>query len=79
MTYVTHSTKWLSEKISQDTKDLIARFYELADSRQSDAGCLMANEVFSNDATLIAANGTHRGSTGISNLHSGFPRGQLTI
>lgn len=65
MSYVTEHTKWLSEAISQETKELIARFYELADSKQADAGQLMATQVFSKEATLVAANGTHKGSEGI--------------
>lgn len=65
MSYVTEHTKWLSDAISQETKHLIARFYELADSKQPDAGQLMATQVFSKEATLVAANGTHKGSLGI--------------
>lgn len=65
MSYVTEHTKWLSEAISQETKQLIARFYELADSKQPDAGQLLATQVFAKEATLVAANGTHKGSSGI--------------
>lgn len=69
MSYITQNTAWLSDDISQDVKDLVARFYELADSKSDDAGQLMASEVFSPDAVLIGPSGTFRGSKGsISSL-----------
>lgn len=66
MSYVTNATKWLSEAIGQNTKDLIAKFYELADSHQTDSGHLMATQVFTKDASLVATNGIYKGSAGIS-------------
>ncbi|KAF7133926.1 hypothetical protein CNMCM5793_005392 [Aspergillus hiratsukae] len=66
MSYVTENTKWMSDQITGNTKDLVARFYELADSKQSDAGQLMATEVFSEDAVLFTPGGTYKGFTEIS-------------
>ncbi|CAL5873685.1 uncharacterized protein PFLUO_LOCUS7967 [Penicillium psychrofluorescens] len=66
MSYVTENTKWMSDQITGDTKDLIARFYELADSKQSDVGQIMATEIFSEDALLFSPSGTFKGSTEIS-------------
>uniref|UniRef100_A0A0C4DIR7 Uncharacterized protein n=1 Tax=Fusarium oxysporum (strain Fo5176) TaxID=660025 RepID=A0A0C4DIR7_FUSOF len=57
--------QWLSDSVSQHIKDLIATFYELADSRELDAGTRMATEVFTKDAVWITANGTFKGFTGI--------------
>ncbi|UPL04304.1 hypothetical protein LCI18_015238 [Fusarium solani-melongenae] len=62
MSYVTEATTWLSDNLSQDVKTLIARFYELADSKQSDVGHIMATEIFTKDAVLANPNGTHRGN-----------------
>lgn len=66
MSYVTESTVWLSDGISQDIRDLIARFYELADSRQSNAGPLMASEVFTHDGIFKSSTGAHTGAEGMS-------------
>lgn len=66
MTYVTENTQWLSKDITPEAKTVVARFYELADSRQSDAGHLMASEVFTQDAVLVSPNGTFQGFNGMS-------------
>ncbi|KAJ5810315.1 uncharacterized protein N7503_002533 [Penicillium pulvis] len=66
ISYVTEGTKWMSDQITGNTKELVARFYELADSKQSDAGQLMATEVFSEDAALSTPGGTFKGFTEIS-------------
>ncbi|KAJ9414793.1 hypothetical protein QL093DRAFT_2449163 [Fusarium oxysporum] len=50
MHYSTEGAQWLSDSVSQHIKDLIATFYELADSRELDAGTRMATEVFTKDA-----------------------------
>lgn len=73
MSYVTENTKWMSDQITGDTKDLIARFYELADSKQSDVGQVMATEIFSEDALLFSPNGTFKGSTGTKEYHYHSP------
>ncbi|KNB20071.1 hypothetical protein FOXG_17305 [Fusarium oxysporum f. sp. lycopersici 4287] len=61
MHYSTEGAQWLSDSVSQHIKDLIATFYELADSRELDAGTRMATEVFTKDAVWITANGTFKG------------------
>ncbi|KAL4801509.1 hypothetical protein BDV18DRAFT_164924 [Aspergillus unguis] len=66
MAYITENTQWMSDPISQETKDLIARFYQLADSKQSDAGHRLATEVFSEDALLSTPHGRFNGFTEIS-------------
>ncbi|CAI6099520.1 unnamed protein product [Clonostachys chloroleuca] len=58
--------QWLSSSVGQHTKDLIATFYELADSREPDAGTRMATEIFTKDAIWITANGTFKGFSEIS-------------
>jgi hypothetical protein len=72
MSYVTEDTIWMSDQITGKTKGLVARFYELADSRQSDAGQLMATEIFSEDATLFTPGGKFTGFTGIEASHHHF-------
>ncbi|KAH7159415.1 hypothetical protein B0J13DRAFT_432830 [Dactylonectria estremocensis] len=66
MSYVTEATAWLSDDINDHVKALIARFYELADSKQPDAGHLMASEVFTDDAVLISPQGRMAGFREIS-------------
>ncbi|KAJ5633487.1 hypothetical protein N7490_009826 [Penicillium lividum] len=65
MSYITKDTKWMSNQITDDTKDLVARFYKLADSKQSDAGQLMAAGVFSKDAILSTPGGMFKTFAGI--------------
>ncbi|KAK1640692.1 hypothetical protein BDP81DRAFT_167082 [Colletotrichum phormii] len=71
MSYVTNATAWLSDSINSQTKSLIAAFYELADSKEEDAGHRLSTEVFSNDATFISPSGTFHGSTEISKCREG--------
>ncbi|KAH7141942.1 hypothetical protein EDB81DRAFT_884996 [Dactylonectria macrodidyma] len=66
MSYVTESTEWLSVEISQDIKNLFARYYELADSKDPDTGHLMAIEIFTESAVLIGPNGPLKGSKEIA-------------
>lgn len=61
MSYVTQITTWPVTVVSPDIQHTIATFYELADSKDVNAGLRMANEVFAPNATLIAASGTFRG------------------
>ncbi|KAM5357063.1 hypothetical protein ACJZ2D_016654 [Fusarium nematophilum] len=62
MSYVTNTTVWLSGNASEEVKGLIARFYELADSKRVDAGDIIATQIFTKDATLISPNGTFQGA-----------------
>lgn len=64
MSYVTENCVWLSAAFTQQIKDVVARFYELADSTSPDAGSVMASDVFSKDAVLIGPTGTFTGSEG---------------
>ncbi|KAH7146782.1 hypothetical protein B0J13DRAFT_524523 [Dactylonectria estremocensis] len=66
MRYPIEGAQWLSDSLGQHIKDLIATFYELADSRELDAGTRMATEVFTEDAVWISANGTFKGFSEIS-------------
>ncbi|KAH8648259.1 hypothetical protein BGZ61DRAFT_376428 [Ilyonectria robusta] len=66
MSYTSKNTLWLSDSIGQDVKDLITKFYTLADPKESNAGTRMATEVFTNDAVLVTANGTFRGVSEIA-------------
>jgi hypothetical protein len=68
MSYVTQTTTWLSDDISHNVKNLIARFYELADSKAADAGRLMATDVFSTDGVFVSPSGTFRGFEGSDSL-----------
>ncbi|RSL96333.1 hypothetical protein CDV31_013511 [Fusarium ambrosium] len=66
MSYVTKGAIWLSAEISQDVKDVLAKYYELADSKDLDAGHLMATRIFTENAILVGPNGTLRGSKEIA-------------
>lgn len=65
MSYVTQNTVWPdSARLSQKTKDLISLFYSLADHPGPDAGPRLANEVFMEDARMVAGTGEFKGSEG---------------
>ncbi|KAM5346051.1 hypothetical protein ACJ41O_009056 [Fusarium nematophilum] len=66
MSHVTEGARWLSTEISQDVKDVLARYYELADSKDSDTGHQMATGIFTENAILVGPNGTLRGSKDIA-------------
>ncbi|KAH7002657.1 hypothetical protein EDB80DRAFT_616073 [Ilyonectria destructans] len=66
MHYSIEGAQWLPDSVGQHIKDLVATFYELADSKELDAGTRMATEVFTKDAELITANGTFQGFSEIS-------------
>ncbi|KAK1671463.1 hypothetical protein BDP55DRAFT_771761 [Colletotrichum godetiae] len=70
MSYVTNATAWLSDSINFQTKNMIAAFYELADSSE-DTGHRLSTEVFSNEATFISPSGTFHGSIEISKCREG--------
>jgi hypothetical protein len=69
MSYVTQATVW-PEPVSLDgaVKDVLGLFYQLADDKSSQAGPRMASEVFTPDATLLAATGVFRGKEGTSGI-----------
>jgi len=56
MSYVTQNTAWPADA-SPAVRQLVARLYELADSPSSDAGPLLASDVFTSDAAWYAPGG----------------------
>ncbi|KAK1761941.1 hypothetical protein QBC33DRAFT_502148 [Phialemonium atrogriseum] len=66
MSYVTKEATWPATTLQKGVKEVIARFYELADSKEPDAGPRIANEVFTKDATLVSVSGTFQGFSDIS-------------
>jgi hypothetical protein len=63
--YVTQATEWPSAAtIPDDVQKLVALFYENADSRDPGAGRVLAEEVFSKNATLVSASGVFNGFNG---------------
>ncbi|KAH6990181.1 hypothetical protein EDB80DRAFT_882189 [Ilyonectria destructans] len=66
MNHAIDKTVWPAATLNNGVKDLITKFYQLADSKQPDAGARMASEVFSKDATLLSPNGTFQGSSEIA-------------
>lgn len=64
MSYVTKEATWPATTLQKGVKEVIARFYELADSKEPDAGPRIANEVFTKGATLVSVSGTFQGFSG---------------
>ncbi|CAK7205233.1 hypothetical protein SEUCBS139899_008000 [Sporothrix eucalyptigena] len=66
MSYVTQNTVWLADDqiLPPAVRQILARFYELADDRSPDAGPRMAAEVFSTDAVLFGAGSDPQGTAG---------------
>lgn len=56
MSYVTQDTAWLADTtvLPPAVRQLIARFYELADSSSPDAGRLLASDIFAADGMWYA-------------------------
>jgi len=63
MSYTTREAVWPQgpAMLDERTKDLIARFYELIDSKSSDAGPRLASEVFTKSAYFGGGTGTFQG------------------
>ncbi|OAL49778.1 hypothetical protein IQ07DRAFT_65254 [Pyrenochaeta sp. DS3sAY3a] len=60
--YVTQATQWPSAAaIPDDVQKLIALFYETADSKDPGAGLVLAEKVFSKNASLLSAGGAFNG------------------
>ncbi|KAH9821430.1 snoaL-like domain-containing protein [Teratosphaeria destructans] len=66
--YAIEETIWPTiTTLTQETKDLLALFYTLADDAGPDAGPRMAKDVFSSHGTVRAATGVYEGAEAISN------------
>lgn len=72
MNHAIDKTVWPAATLNNGVKDLITKFYQLADSKQPDAGARMASEVFSKNAILLSPNGTFQGSSGILCFRANF-------
>ncbi|KAF2774168.1 hypothetical protein EJ03DRAFT_346803 [Teratosphaeria nubilosa] len=65
--YPIEDTIWpTATTIGQETKDLLALFYTLADDAGPDAGPRMVKDVFSSHGTMRAATGVYEGAEAIS-------------
>ncbi|KAJ3533983.1 hypothetical protein NM208_g7746 [Fusarium decemcellulare] len=66
MSYVTKDTVWPVPAIDCEVKvkEVIAKFYDLADSKSPDAGPRMASEVFTSNASITTPGGTFEGAEG---------------
>jgi hypothetical protein len=63
--YVTQGTEWPSAAIiPDDVQKLIALFYETADSKNPKAGQVLAENVFSENGSLVSASGVFTGFDG---------------
>jgi hypothetical protein len=63
--YVTQATQWPSAAaVPDDVQKLIALFYETADSKDPEAGLVLAEKVFSKNASLLSAGGAFNGFDG---------------
>lgn len=60
------STIWPPTPISPEVKALLARFFDLVDAQDPEgSGKRLAEEVFTEDGTLMTANGTFQGKSGM--------------
>ncbi|SCO84284.1 uncharacterized protein FRV6_08411 [Fusarium oxysporum] len=64
-------TIWVSESVSPEIKILISSFFELADSKDPEAGRQLATSVFAKDAVFVSASGTFQGYQEISKCRDG--------
>ena len=62
MSYVTQDTIWPVPAITDGVKDVITKFYELADSKQADSGPRIASEIFTQDGSFITPTRTFQGA-----------------
>ncbi|EXL90956.1 hypothetical protein FOIG_15856 [Fusarium odoratissimum NRRL 54006] len=62
MSSVAASTIWPALSISAEAKQLVDHFFTLVDSKFSDSGERIANEIFTKDGIFILADGTFKGT-----------------
>ncbi|KAH7081439.1 hypothetical protein BKA63DRAFT_208420 [Paraphoma chrysanthemicola] len=65
MVYTTEGTVWPAIAISNDSKALIGRFFQLMDDSSQGIGDILADEIFTSNGSLSAAAGTATGSSEI--------------
>lgn len=72
MGYDTDSTKWpTAVEVPQPVKDLVNRFYNLLDDDRPEVGAILADEIFTPDATAYFGGQPSTGSAGMSfDLHN---------
>lgn len=72
MGYNTNSTKWpTAVEVPQPVKDLVNRFYNLLDDDRPEVGAILADEIFTPDATAYFGGQPSTGSAGMSfDLHN---------
>jgi hypothetical protein len=58
------NTSWPSTAVSADARSLISQFFALVDENSKSAGTKLAEEIFTENGTMIAATGEFTGSTG---------------
>lgn len=67
------STIWPPTPITPEVKALLAHFFDLIDAPDPEgSGQGLAEEVFTEDGTLITGNGTFRGKEGMCTFHESF-------
>lgn len=67
------STIWPPTPISPEVKALLARFFDLIDAPDPEgSGKGLAEEVFTEDGTLITGNGVFRGKSGMYTCRRSF-------
>lgn len=73
------SAVWPPTPVSSEVKELLARLFHLVDQKDDNVGTILAEQIFTADASFISANGTFKGKDGIDippsllpcNLHQG--------
>ncbi|KAH0848102.1 hypothetical protein FOPE_01887 [Fonsecaea pedrosoi] len=67
----TSSTIWPPAPISPAVKDLLGRFFHLADQKDDNVGTVLAEEVFTPDGRFVTANGAFEGKEQIATSRAG--------
>ncbi|OAL23938.1 hypothetical protein AYO20_10788 [Fonsecaea nubica] len=65
------STIWPPTPISPAVKDLLGRFFHLADQKDDNVGTVLAEEVFTPDARFVTATGAFEGKEQIATSRAG--------
>lgn len=64
------STSWPSTPVSDEVKDLLARFFQLVDLRDPNAGKAISEEIFLPDGVFVTAVSAFTGKSGALNQPS---------
>lgn len=68
----TANTEWPSTPVPQPVKDLLAKFFDIGDTKSEEAGQRLGNEVFAPDGRIVVNKRSINGAAGIVCLYTFF-------